>query len=215
MSKKFLMGFAPLLALVAFAVVPAMAQAQGRWTVNDAPLVGTANVLNGSKLVTLTDAELEIDIECEVSSTGTITNPGTGNGKDSITAIQFKNCVGTGVNGTGCTATVTPENLPWSTVLNTAGTIDTIKKVTVKITLAGTCPDAGATVGYGSNTATLTDTITNDVFPPAGTPNCLSTVETLQSALSGVLTSTLGTKGTITGNVYVCTAAKAEVGVND
>ena len=116
-----------------------------------------------------------------------------------------------GTGGSGCTATVVADNLPWATVLNAAGTIDTINNVQVTVTLTGTCLDAGTLI-YGPNN--LTDTITNDVVPPTGTPNCK--VQTLRSALGGELESEkLKTKGVISGNIYVCTTSGAEVGVND
>ena len=211
MSRKFLARLAPLLAIAAFAVVPAMAQAaNARWTVNDEAFTGTKEVLNGSKAITLVDPTLKVTIVCEASSKGTITNPTTGNSTDSITSITFFNCKVSGPEGEGCTAAVVAEKLPWATEVNEAGTIDTITGVQVKITLTGTCSAKG-TVTYSG---TLSDKIANDIVPPTGTPNCK--VQTLQSALSGELESEpFKTKGKITGNVYICTAKGEEVGVND
>ena len=91
MRKKLLAGLVPLLAITAFAVVPAAAQASPHWY--------KKNVLIGSSPVTVaTSGSLSFSvlgavIKCKVSDSEEIWNPvGGGPGEDLMTSFNLTMC---------------------------------------------------------------------------------------------------------------------------
>ncbi len=120
MSRNFTAGLAPLLALIAFAVVPAAAQAEPHWykklkAVTSTPVATTT-------IGALTLKALGVEIKCKVNDKEEIWNPaGGGAGEDIMTGFALINCknkVATPECPKG-PITVKAENLPWPTRLVT------------------------------------------------------------------------------------------------
>jgi hypothetical protein len=153
--KKFLFGLTPLLAVAAFAVVPAAAQAQrvhacwentagGPCITKTETIHSRSDVVAGvSQPLVLKDIQagsafLGVTVSCIDTDEGTV---GTG-GKDSITKTIFSSCT---TNAPGCTVKVEQSSLPWETQAEKEGaaffdTITILAKGLV-ITFMGTgCP---------------------------------------------------------------------------
>jgi hypothetical protein len=95
MSKKLYAAFLPLLAVAAFAVMPAVAQAQPHWYSNGKLIKAGTNVAvtTHSTPAGLSLKALGVDIVCTVKDKGTIKNPvGGGAGEDSITEFVNTEC---------------------------------------------------------------------------------------------------------------------------
>jgi hypothetical protein len=87
MSRKFMTGLAPLLALIAFAVVPAAAQAEPHWY-KKGVMVGSAHVAT-TTIGALTLKALGAEIKCKVNDKEEIWNAtGGGAGEDLMTGSR-------------------------------------------------------------------------------------------------------------------------------
>lgn len=123
MSRKFLLSFAPLLAVVAFAVMPAIAQAQPHWYSNGVLIApGTKakpKVVAVKTKGTLTLHALGNEITCKVKDKGSIWNPaGGGPGEDEITEFVNSECTSTvAICAAGEKLEVIALNLPWYSLL--------------------------------------------------------------------------------------------------
>jgi len=149
MSRKFMAGLAPLLALIAFAIVPAAAQAEPHWYKKNA-LVGSAPVAMATVGV-LTLNALGAEIKCKVIDKEEIWNPSSGGaGEDVMTGfalIGCKNKIATPACPKG-PITVIAENLPWRTLLVTTpppGSV--IRDVIFGVRLWVGCANSAGTVG--------------------------------------------------------------------
>lgn len=137
MNRK-LAALAPLLAAVAFAAVPAAAQAVPHWYKKNA-LVGSAPVPVATAGA-LTLEALGNTIKCKVKDTEEIWNPASGGpGEDLMTAFQLvgcKNKVSSPVCPKGAVE-VLANGLPWPSVLvippSGAGIRDEILKVRLQV----------------------------------------------------------------------------------
>jgi hypothetical protein len=120
MSRKSMAGLVPLLALIAFAVVPAAAQAAPHWYKKNA-LVGSTPIAT-TTVGTLTLNTLGAAIKCKVNDKEEIWNPAGGTaGEDVMTGfalIGCKNKIATAACPKG-PISVIAENLPWRTLLVT------------------------------------------------------------------------------------------------
>lgn len=210
MRPKYLAGLAPLLAMVAFMVAPALAQAQPHWFSNNVLLPETPpeakTPVTTKGTLTLEDKEiaapLVVRLTCKVVDAGNVWNPaGGGAGKDEITAFEEE------VAGKSCSAVVLPEppggkcekaefvanGLPWSTKLLAGLPIrDEVEGISVTVTLTN-CPAIGTPPAL-TYTGPLTPKIVNGV---EGVSNSFAEFD---QPGSGSLTSGAGTKGSITGN---------------
>jgi hypothetical protein len=113
MNRRFLAGLAPLVAVTAFAVAPAVAHAEPHWYKNKVlvgPLPETIPTAG-----TLTLNALGAVIKCKVNDAEEIWNPVGGPGVDSFAAFTLTGCknkVATPACPKG-PITVTAEALPW------------------------------------------------------------------------------------------------------
>lgn len=217
MSKKLYAALLPILAVAAFAVIPAVASAATVWEANGVtlPLNGTKTFVNGYskelKLVDKTIVSGGLEVKCEVYVVGKVWNPASGNGMDEITQFVTENPCKTNI--AGCTVGVSPEKTPWPSELG-AGPIDTIKgiQVTVKVGSAAACGGlAGGSVTY-----------TGELSPKVANGNGIGKAECAKStgnkttfaeftAATGTLASSLSTKGEIIGNVCIWGSVENEV----
>jgi hypothetical protein len=149
MSRSFTAGLAPLLALIAFAVVPAAAQAEPHWYKKNA-LVGSGPVTTTTKGGLVLNA-LGAEIKCKVNDKEEIWNPASGGaGEDSMTGfalIKCKNKIATPACPKGA-ITVIAENLPWRTLLvSTPPPGSVIRDLIFGVTLWVGCANSAGTVG--------------------------------------------------------------------
>lgn len=119
--RKKLFGLAPVLIAVAFAAVPAAAQAAPHWY--------KKNVMVGSSPVTVTTAgtftlaSTNETIKCKVTDAEEIWNPSiAAAGQDLITSITFSGCKAkplssAAICGKKAAVTVIPTGLPWGSEL--------------------------------------------------------------------------------------------------
>ena len=165
MSKKLYGALLPVLAVVAFAIVPAASQAAGfHWyrckheatathKFSDSEcqkeVAGTGSwewsrlPFSETKTQAITFGKLKLTasnglvIECKVLDAGNIWNPvGEGPGKDNIEVFINYECKA--VPETTCaTVSVTAKGLPWTTEL-AAGPVDKIKAIEILVNCAGT-----------------------------------------------------------------------------
>ena len=149
MRKKLFAGIAPLLAVVAFAVVPAAAQAEPHWYKKLA-LVGSSPVtaVTGG---TLTLNALSASIKCKVTDTEEIWNPvGGGAGQDVVTSFVLSGCKNK-VASAACPKgpmTVKAEGLPWpSRLFSTPPPNSVIRDEIAKVRLWVGCAGSSGTVG--------------------------------------------------------------------
>lgn len=176
--RKKLAVLAPLLAVMAFAVIPASAQAVPHWykknvLIGSAPIpAATAGVLELTSLGTT--------IKCKVKDTEEIWNPASGGpGEDLMTAFQLVKCKNSPGNS-ACPpgkVEVFANGLPWPSVLVSTTTsppaiLDEIKKVRLLVRcIPGTVGDefegtlspevVGNVLVFGPGSGTLTDASLN------------------------------------------------------
>lgn len=139
MNRKLSTGFASLLAIAAFAVVPAVAQAFPHWY--------KKGVLVGSVPITvatpgkLTLSALGTTIKCKVNDSVKIWNPsGGGPGEDLVTAFTLFSCKSKG-SSSSCPngpVQVMANGLPWPSRLFTSAS-GVIRDEIVKIRLLVKC----------------------------------------------------------------------------
>jgi hypothetical protein len=176
--RKKLAVLAPLLAVMAFAVIPAAAQAVPHWY--------KKNVLIGSGPVpvatagALTFTALGTTIKCKVKDTEEIWNPASGGpGQDLMTAFQLVKCKSAPGNSACPKGNVEmfANGLPWPSVLVTEPgpppvIRDEIKKVRLQLRcIPGTVGDefegtlspevVGNNLVFGPGSGTLTDASLN------------------------------------------------------
>ncbi|HEV2923904.1 MAG TPA: hypothetical protein VGW98_07710 [Solirubrobacteraceae bacterium] len=126
MTKKLVISFAPLLAIVAFAVMPAAAQAVPHWTVNGALATSEHTQITSWGTVTFRVVKGGTGaVTCKKADAGDIWNPvGGGAGLDSTVLFAYYECEGEGVCPVGDTLKVTSSALPWaSELIEVAGVI--------------------------------------------------------------------------------------------
>lgn len=174
MRKKFAV-LAPLLAIMAFAVIPASAQAVPHWYKKNLPIgsgpipAATAGALELTALGTT--------VKCKVKDTEEIWNPASGGpGEDLMTAFTLVNCKSKPGNS-ACppgNVEVLANGLPWPSVLVTTALgpppviVDEIKKIRLLLRcIPGTVGDefegtlspqvVGKVLLFGPGSGTLTD----------------------------------------------------------
>ena len=148
MSRKFLAGLAPLLAVIAFAVVPAAAQAEPHWYKKGVPV--TSPVVT-TTIGTLTLKALGAEIKCKVNDKEEIWNPSTGGAGEDLmlgfALIGCKNKIATPACPKG-PISVLAEGLPWRTLLVTTpppGSV--IRDLIFGVKLNVGCANSAGTVG--------------------------------------------------------------------
>lgn len=149
MNKRFFASLAPLLAITAFAVVPAAAQAEPHWYKNNVP-VGPGHVTMATKGM-LVFSVLGVTIKCKLNDSEEIWNPiGGGAGEDLVTAFALTGCknkVASPVCPKGA-VTIKSEGLPWpSRLVSTPPPGSVIRDEILKIRLLVGCAGSSGTVG--------------------------------------------------------------------
>ena len=149
MSRKSLACLMPLLAVIAFVVVPAAAQAAPHWYKKNVQ-VGAGHV-TAATTGTLTIEALGAKIKCKVNDKEEIWNPASGgSGEDVMTGFALVKCKNT-VASPGCPTgplPVTAENLPWRTLLVTVTTTPvTIRDEIFGVRLNVGCANSAGTTG--------------------------------------------------------------------
>jgi hypothetical protein len=149
MRRKFLAGLVPCLAVAAFALAPAAAQAEPHWYKKGVP-VGSAPVATTTVGAVIFKA-LGAEIKCKVNDKEEIWNPTSGGaGEDLMTGFALINCKNK-VASPGCPKgpiTVTAENTPWVTRLVTTpppGSV--IRDYIYGVKLVVGCANSAGTVG--------------------------------------------------------------------
>jgi hypothetical protein len=164
MKAKLFASLAPLLAIAAFAVVPAAAQAEPHWYKKLA-LIGTAPVTTTTS-GTLTLNALGSTIVCKLSDAEEIWNPTGGPGVDLVTSFVLspcKNKVASPVCPKG-SITVKAEALPWpSRLVSTPPPSSVIRDEIVGVKLLVGCAGSSGTVG-DEFTGTLSPEVGNGVL---------------------------------------------------
>lgn len=189
--KKYLAVFAPVLAVAAFGVAPALAQAAPHWYSNGVIIKEGEKVPVTTSSSALTLHALGTEITCEVEDDGYIENPvGGGAGVDSIESFTNHKCVATPPvcpEGTTLEVLVLHKGAPLSATNELPSTLlagppirDEIREVEVAIECSGEPVD---------------------VFSGTLTPE-VSETESVASfgAGSGELEDAAKNKGTVTGN---------------
>jgi hypothetical protein len=163
MSRKIYAALVPLAAVVAFAIAPAVAQAAARWSKCEHFAAATHNRVDNqcseatatghwelkelptseAKTQVITAGKLTlkanngVTVECKVLDAGNVWNPATvaSPGKDNIEVFVNYECK----SAQCATVSVTAENLPYETELETGPPIrDKIKAVQITVNCAGT-----------------------------------------------------------------------------
>jgi hypothetical protein len=228
MYRKFVLAAASVLAIVAFAAIPAVGQAANvKWfsLVNGVltllPTTAT-NVVSAGDNFRLTSGGVVI-IKCLVFNAGTVTNPVLpspgGNGFDSLTifaqlpkAYPALPCNGT-VAGTACTAGFTTlstgapnpvfkSTLPFATSLAQLGTqnVDNINAPSFLLTFGPACPGFGGTsVAFAAPSLLVPLTNLNSPVPVNATAVCSSTIPSTLTAHVLPGTVAQGGSGTLQG----------------
>lgn len=197
MSRKLYAALLPLFAVAAFAVMPAVAQAQPHWYSNGKIIkAGTkVAVTTHSSPAGLSLEALGRDIVCTVKDKGTIENPvGGGAGVDSITEFVNTACTpSVPPCETGETVELTAGKLPWATLLLAGPPIrDEIKGIELKLE----CNKAGVKRVLDIFTGTLTPQIVNGTTGSLkGCEEGTDTVANFDNPGSGFLLDPLGNKG--------------------
>jgi hypothetical protein len=149
MSRRLMPGLATVMAVVAFAVVPAVAQAEPHWY-KKGVVVGSAH-LTTTTIGTLTLKALGAEIKCKVNDKEEIWNPiGGGAGEDLMTGfalIGCKNKIATPACPKGAISVIA-EGLPWRTLLVTTpppGSV--IRDLIFGVKLNVGCANSAGTVG--------------------------------------------------------------------
>ena len=177
--RKKLFGLVPLLAITAFAVIPAAAQAAPHWY-KQSKLLGAAptTITTKGKIVLTSTSTV---FKCKITDGEEIFNPvGGGAGQDLITSITFTACKAKPLSSaSGCftgTATVVPTGLPWASELLAGTPIrDEIRLKILISCSAGTVPEEiggaltpevgnGVLIFGGAGGGTLTDPFSNPVL---------------------------------------------------
>jgi len=207
MSKKLYTAFVPLFAVAAFAVMPAVAQAQPHWYRNGTIIKAgkTVKVTTHSVLPGLDFKALGVTITCKVvTDKGTVTNPTSGGaGYDNITNFVNKECTATPASPckTGETLELTAlkgeepltaENEWPSTLLAGPPIRDEIREIEIWIE----CNKAGTKTVLDTFTGTLTPKIVNGTTgTEAGCAAGTDTVAEFDEPGSGFLLDPAGNKG--------------------
>jgi hypothetical protein len=149
MRRKLLAGLVPALAVAAFVIVPAAAQAEPHWY-KQKVLVGSGPVTTTTKGSLLFKA-LGAEIKCKVNDKEEIWNPTSGGaGEDLMTGFALINCknkVATPECPKG-PISVIAENLPWPTrLITTPPPGSVIRDVINGVRLNVGCANAAGTVG--------------------------------------------------------------------
>jgi hypothetical protein len=153
MSKKLLAGFASVLAVAAFAVLPVAAQAVPHYYVNGAKLKeGTAfaktSVLWGTITLKGTQGNPVGHVTCHTAAAGTLFNP-TGGGAGEGLTQQYAPfaCEQELICPTKTTSeALVAENLPWANVL-TEEVAGTIRQETTGVKLDLVCREGTVIIG--------------------------------------------------------------------
>jgi hypothetical protein len=168
MSKKFLISLAPLLAIAAFAVTPAIAQAAPQWYSNG-KLIPAGEVVPVQTNGALTFTVAKKSIKCMLRDFETVENPAGGPGTDLMLRFALTNCVSkVPLCPTGAQAEVTAEGLPWFTRLiagppirdEIAGIILTVHcgSVVIDVYTGTLFPEVGKSVlKFNAGSGTLVD----------------------------------------------------------
>ena len=212
MSRKLYAALLPLFAVAAFAVLPAVAQAQPHWYSNGKIIkAGTkVAVTTHSSPGGLDFKAVGETITCTVKDKGTITNPtGGGAGVDEITEFENTKCVAEPSScAAGETETLTAGNLPWPSVLSgpPGGPFkDTISKIEIKVE----CSTKGVIDTF---TGQLTPTIVNGTTGSlTGCEKGTDTVANFDALGTGSLTDPLGNPGVPSGKDCIWGPAGDEV----
>lgn len=200
LHKGLLLGLAPIAAVAAFAVTPALAQAQ-EWTVNGSPVTTTTDVTTfGQTTLTVSAGpNAGLQIVCGLSDSGTISP----NGVDALDSATFSNCS----SNVGAPVTVDAENTPWPTQLNGSPVRDMVT------------PDVLVTLGDPFDateefTGPLNPLCVNDQAPLAGAPFSNDTAQlqfNSSDSADGTLTGSLGDTGVVDGVDSIWTTSGDEV----
>jgi len=204
MSRKLYAAFVPLLAIAAFVVAPAVAQAQPHWYSNGVRIKeGTKEKPNKVAITTSTrtgklrleDATLGKHIESTIADCGFVWNPaGGGAGEDEITCFTETNTVGN-VCKEGEKETTKPTKLPWKTILLAGPPIrDEIIGAEIDIECNGVV------------VATYEGNLTPEIKNGAPVATCKEATDSFAEfgTGSGFLTNTAtGTKATVTGKDFI------------
>jgi hypothetical protein len=124
-KKKAFMGVAPLFAVAAFVVAPAVAQAEPHWYANGVIIkeaepvpVAVTGVIN---LTVKEEGKAEYTVKCKVAGKDTVVNPtGGGAGTDEFSEYTLSSCsVPPKVSpcAAGSALTVTSTTFPWASKL--------------------------------------------------------------------------------------------------
>jgi hypothetical protein len=194
-KKKALMGVAPLFAVAAFAVAPAVAQAEPHWYANNLKIaegeavpVTVAGVIN---LNTKEEGKAEYTIKCKVAGKTTVVNPvGGAAGTNEFSEYTLSACaVSKKVSpcpiGSALSATVT--TLPWAAKLGPGAgklILDLISNVSVEYKCGATAfrtfsgsfqprvqtsaKTGGGVISFGLNSGELTGTAPTTKVLPKG-----------------------------------------------
>jgi hypothetical protein len=211
MSKKLYAALLPLFAVAAFAVMPAVAQAQFHWYSNGKiiPQNKPVTVTTHSGPLGLDFTALGVTITCVVKDKGTVTNPtGGGAGKDSIESFENTNCEpSVPPCKTGETVELNPGKLPWKSVL-VLGPKDQIEGIELKLE----CNKAGVKTVLDTFTGTLTPAMVNGTTGSLkGCEAGTDTVADFDAAGTGFLLDSLGNKGVPSGKDCIWGPAGDEV----
>lgn len=149
MRRKFLAGLVPCVAVAAFALAPAAAQAEPHWY-KKGVLVGSAPVAT-TTVGSVVFKALGAEIKCKVNDKEEIWNPASGGaGEDLMTGfalIKCKNKVASPACPKGA-ITVTAENTPWPTrLVSTPPPGSVIRDVINGVKLTVGCAGSSGTVG--------------------------------------------------------------------
>ena len=148
MNRKLFAGVAPLLAIAAFALTPAAAQAVPHWYIKGVA-VGPAHVTVATK-GTLTLNALGATIVCKVADAEEIWNPVGGGGEDLVTAFTLTGCKNK-VASAACpkgALEVKAEGLVWpSRLITTPPPGSVIRDEILKVRLNVGCAGSSGTVG--------------------------------------------------------------------
>lgn len=148
MNKKLLAGLAPLLAVTAFAAMPAAAQAEPHWYKKTKLITSLTTATTKG---TLTLNALGATIKCKVSDTEEIWNPTSGGaGEDLMTSFVLTGCKNK-IASAACPKgplTVKAEGLPWRSLLvYTPPPSNVIRDEIYKVRLLVGCAGSAGTVG--------------------------------------------------------------------